>query len=214
VFTYTNKIVPIITVPVPIRIGRLNISKFRLNRKARPNRKTGEIEIKGCTTLAGAIPSAIKRMRLAVLLKRPAREKKPIAGPFMLVRAAALRGLNRDALNARVAAMNEIKAPASGETEPLSPTLIKIGVTPHAAPAPNPKRYALCGIFDNRAWPLRNISGFNPAIEIPNIIRRTPRIKFQVSGSLSKATPRIAAISTLLLRRMVAIFAPTSFMHL
>lgn len=44
---------PRTTVIVPMITGRLNISIFRLNRKEKISRKTGEVEVRGETTLAG-----------------------------------------------------------------------------------------------------------------------------------------------------------------
>ncbi len=69
---------------------------------------------------------------------------------FISTRAALLLWFHKKVLEIIVAAEYEMKAAATGEPEPLSPTFIRIGLIPHARPAPTPKRTAFRGMLENR----------------------------------------------------------------
>ena len=105
--------------------------------------------MRGTTTLAGARLRAKKRVKLAVQMKRPAMKNRPAALPVISAVEVLLLMFNREILKTAVAAKYDIKVPARGDPEPLSPNLIKIGPNPHATPFPNPKTKALAGIFEN-----------------------------------------------------------------
>ena len=135
---------------MPAITGALKTSSFRLNRKERINKKTGEIAKTGSTMLAGAILRAVYLSRLETLTNRPLKMKSPIVPVFILLMASLRSRFTKDKPKITIAAVQEIKAPTAGEVWPLSPIFIRIGVIPVHKPALIPKRNNLRGMPENR----------------------------------------------------------------